>query len=131
MPETISSDLNVLVPNEFVCHDKVGNEVKVNKPNWGKEIKISKIIAGFIKSLPADKIDTAGQVKITDILPILFETFPDKITDIVSILMEKEPDYICENFTLKGVAELLIPFFQSYSEVLSKLGNQFVQQTRK
>ena len=120
MKDNIDNQVKIIVPKEFFCHLIDGTEVKVPKPNWGKELKIIDIITETQSNIPKEYLEEGKISSPSELVTILLKTFPRQATKIIAILLDKDEKYVEENFNSEGVMELLVPFFKIYTGLMNE-----------
>jgi hypothetical protein len=130
-----------MLPDKNIIQLSNGLTLEVKPLSWGKEIKVCKLVSGFIgDSEILTAINTISSIKEGDedsaeslaslskiLLPAINEA-PDKITQIVSIITEKEVKFVEESLTSEDVMKIFIPFLR---KLFTKYMTMFNQGTKQ
>ena len=102
----------------FICSS--GEQIKIPRITWGKEIKLLKSASAIIKSVPelnSLSINPETGVQLTDILklvPSILETVPEQVTGFVALMLDRTSEWVNENLSSSDVVGLVFPFFKKF-----------------
>lgn len=127
---------DAMLPEANIYTLASGNKLEVLPLNWGKEIKICKLVAGFFsESQMLSAINSISNLKEGDeedsiesiaemIIPLINEA-PDAITEIVALITNKDNAFVEESLTSEDVMQVFIPFLK---QLFSKYMTMFQAQ---
>lgn len=124
VPPTEDTEANDFVLEDQVVHDLNHKEYKVPRVNWGKEIKILKLLKGVMASVAGSGVFREGVTNeevTANILALVLEEAPDALGKAFAVLTELEEETVDDLFVSEEMAGLVIPFLSSKSRTIGKV----------
>ncbi len=124
--ETNETVVEKLLPDNNIVKLSSGEELEVKPLNWGKEIKVMKLVSGFFgesdiltavqaisKIKDGDENDGESLQIISKILLPAINDAPDAITEIVALITDEDKKFVEESLTSEDVMKIFVPFFKT------------------
>lgn len=124
------SDIKVFIPEDNTVKTVLGEDVKIPKLTWKKELKLITIVQETMDTLVGASVkiaDSSPETLISSALRLV----PNKITEFMSIVMEREVGWVEDNLDSTEIIGVILPLLKSRFDLIASRIQPFIQADQK